>query len=302
MVVSTSGSFRLLIVTCISLAIITLTQHNIPYALIPSSAAAYDIRQNNYYPDAVQRISVEQDEQNQVERGNTDICNRYLETCPTSAPTSTPPPTPTAPTREKVEDASQSFREKYLEQPAKDNIVTANGTTKPGQAGFLTYSNNGDKIRIQYPSDWQIAEHKNPNRIYSPIVTFYSPYESDSDPYAEVVDVTAQNLSGQDRVLTPEQYLAKVVSSYRQQNPSFRVLEANPTAPFGLNTLPGYKLVFTITDRTDDSNTILKVTEMGTLDKEVNKAYFVRSFVEERKDSDYLPVTEKMVSTFELIR
>jgi hypothetical protein len=109
-------------------------------------------------------------------------------------------------------------------------------------------------------------------------------------------------LSGQDRALTPEQYLAKVISSYRQQDPSFRVVEANPNVPFGSNTLPGYKIVFTITDRTGDSNTILKVTEMGTLDKEANKAYFVRSFVEGKKDPDYLPVTERMVSTFELLK
>ena len=202
-----------------------------------------------------------------------------------------------------IDEADQSFRERYLEQNRNDGITTTNASSPPGQARFLNYQNNDEKVRLQYPSDWQISERNRPNERNPPVVTFYSPYESDSDSYAEVVDVRAQNLSDQDKTITPEQYLAKVISSYRQQSPNFKIIEANPKVPFGSKDLPGYKLVFTMTDNSvGNSNTELKVTETGTIDNAANRAFFIRSFVEDKKSSDYLPVTEKMTNSVELLK
>jgi hypothetical protein len=290
------GSFIILAIICIVFFTVTVARDNNLYAFVPISGALQDLSDNNHNYNYFQRVSEEETEE---ETSNIDVCNRYLETCPTSTPTLTPTP----PASDTIDEADQSFRERYLEQNRNDGITTTNASSPPGQARFLNYQNNDEKVRLQYPSDWQISERGRPNERNPAVVTFYSPYESDSDSYAEVVDVRAQNLSDQDKAITTEQYLAKVISSYRQQSPNFKIIEANPKVLFGSNDLPGYKLVFTMTDNSvGNNNTELKVTETGTIDNEVNRTFFIRPFVEDKKSSDYLPVTEKMTKSVELLK
>jgi eukaryotic-like serine/threonine-protein kinase len=104
------------------------------------------------------------------------------------------------------------------------------------------------------------------------------------------------------RQISQAQYINSFITDMQEYYASFNVVELNTSTTMGADNNPAYKLVYTFTSpewEYGESITI-KAIEVGILVND--KVYYITYSAESRNYSDYLPIAQKMVGSFEILR
>jgi hypothetical protein len=172
----------------------------------------------------------------------------------------------------------------------------------PNRIGeFLTYRNSTLGLRIDYPSNWEKETyHTSQQGGVTNYIRFNSQYENPSDKFSENIEIGIENVS--ERQISQAQYVDSVVADMKGYYESFNIVELNRITVMGANNSPAYKIVYAFTPPEWEygESINIKAMEVGTL---VNgKVYYITYSAELKKYSDYLPIAQKMIGSFELIR
>lgn len=168
------------------------------------------------------------------------------------------------------------------------------------QNDFLEYTNMDEGIKMQYPSNWKASETALAD--YTNIVTFYSPLEDISDTFPESVEISIIPFA---KNITLEDYNARVAQGL-SFSPELKIIESTPAK---LGAYPGYRIV--VSSQNDNStefdfnksnSTQFSFDAMRIWTVEDNKAYSIIYSANSTKYNYYLPIVEKMIDSFEIIK
>lgn len=156
---------------------------------------------------------------------------------------------------------------------------------------FLPYNNSEYGIRMNYPSDWSYQEVQAPtDATIIPIVNMFPPISD--DPNA----VTFLQI-GIEELETPfliDEYSRSIINGYRESRLNFDLVSSNTDNT--LSGLPTYEIVFT-----DSANgTDRKLMEVGALDSDNNRVYYLLFNTEESRYDLFVPALESMIDSFQL--
>jgi eukaryotic-like serine/threonine-protein kinase len=174
-------------------------------------------------------------------------------------------------------------------------IITQIASAQTNDGIFLTYQSHTYGFKIQYPSNWEKLEfaqgieeeHRNI------VVNFLSPAgEGTSNTFREYLIIEVENSTSHDESLT--QYVATQIN-LRQALPNFNLVESTLTSVSGGN--PAHKIVYTY------SNPIVGITKaMDILTIKSDKLYFLSYNADTVKYSRYLPIIQKVIDSFQIIK
>jgi eukaryotic-like serine/threonine-protein kinase len=169
------------------------------------------------------------------------------------------------------------------------NITTSN---------FLTYNNPILGMQIQYPSDWSVIENSyNPEAENNTIVGFFAQSKTSSElgnisgvsgsfvPYLDIYVFDSKNMSF-------DKIIDATVNKFRN-NENFVINESKPFAVKG--NLPAHMLVYDAIVGGDEFFRKIQVYVMSD-----DKIYLISFTSQEALFSNYLPLVQKMVSSFEI--
>jgi len=160
---------------------------------------------------------------------------------------------------------------------------------------FKTYVNSTYGIKIQYPSNWEIDTYQGSegeNIVYA--VDFNSPYENDSDRFADSVSIEVEKLSAKNMEL--DKYAESIINYYRE---SFNLIESNTNST--LAGYPAYGLTYTLVYHRFGENDInIKAREIGVIIGD--KAYYISYYAEATKYDNYLPIIQKIIDSFKITK
>jgi serine/threonine-protein kinase len=154
-----------------------------------------------------------------------------------------------------------------------------------------TYENPTYRIKIQYPSDWKTEEGTAPH--FS--VSFIAPStRSNSDTTTTppaLIRFGVDNLPSGDFSL--EDFTNIQITGARQTYPSFTLYQLNSTTLAGN---PAQQLVFsTIDDKQHEAKS------MQVFMIKDNKSYHITYIAKPESYSEFLPIAQKMIDSFEFI-
>jgi hypothetical protein len=152
---------------------------------------------------------------------------------------------------------------------------------------FLTYQNPSYGIRIQYPFNWYTEENPSFSDDGDTVVSFSSSYEEYSY-YSSILAIEVED--AQDEPL--EEILNEAVDSAKSYT-AIQLIESKLNAMLAGHS--SYKLVYTVTK----DGTSYQSLEVGTIIN--HKIYRIAYHTETAKYSDYLPVIQKMIDSFEIV-
>jgi len=149
---------------------------------------------------------------------------------------------------------------------------------------LLPYNNSEYGIRMNYPSDWSYQEVQAlTDATIIPIVNMFPPISD--DPNA----VTFLQI-GIEELETPfsiDEYSRSIINGYRESRLNFDLVSSNTGNT--LSGLPTYEIVFT-----DSANgTDRKLMEVGALDSDNNRVYYLLFNTEESRYDLFVPVLER---------
>ena len=150
----------------------------------------------------------------------------------------------------------------------------------PPTQQYLTYKNDTKAVKMQYPSDWKIIETK-------ANVTFNSPSETPLDSFHEALRVLT--IPYRDSLSS---LVKQIISDAKPNLPGFELVDSRSTL---LNGTSAHSLVYKYRD-----DTIGPVEQMAVLTVKNGKAYVIGYVAELANYSDYLPVIQKMLGSFEM--
>lgn len=178
------------------------------------------------------------------------------------------------------------------------NITEPAETTTNSSASisFLNFSNPIFGIKIQYPDSWSPRVYPYNNEGNSTIVGFYTPSKTASQlgnisgvsgqfvPYLDIFVFDSKNMS-----------LEKIIDGRmkRIQNTTDVVIESKPFTLGGNHE--GHKLVYSTITGGDE---FFKKMQIYTIYN--NKVYLITFTAQETLFSNYLPLVENMIDTFEI--
>ena len=143
-----------------------------------------------------------------------------------------------------------------------------------------TYSNEAEKIKFQYPSNWAIKE----NQMGS-LVAFVSPRESESDSFMENVNLLLENTPPDTSL---EKYNSYGLEMLKKVVTDFNIIESNDTT---LGGLPASNMIYT--GRMGEFN--LKYFQVWTLKD--GKAYVCTYTADQKSFDKYLPVAKNVIDS-----
>ena len=161
---------------------------------------------------------------------------------------------------------------------------------------FLIYTNSKYGIKMQYQYNWIVEGNSYPTGAGGiQITSFYLPDVSNGLPYFRIgVDNLSKEFP-QSRIVSINEYLNRSLEHKNSTGfPGFKLIASNTN-----NTLAGnlaYTVVWTYTHPTYG---IRKSIEIATIIG--SKGYFVDYTAAVAKFSNYLPIAEKMIESFEVI-
>ena len=173
-------------------------------------------------------------------------------------------------------------------------IITQIASAQTNDGIFLTYQSHTYGFKIQYPSNWEKLEftqgieeeHRNI------VVNFLSPAGGASNAFREYLIIEVRNLTSQDTSLG--QYIDTQIK-LRQALPNFSLSESTPTSLTG--GYPAHKIIYTY------SNPIVGITKaMDILTIKSDKLYFLSYNADAVKYSKYLPIIQKVIDSFQIIK
>jgi eukaryotic-like serine/threonine-protein kinase len=159
------------------------------------------------------------------------------------------------------------------------------GTTS--NSDFLIYENSTFGIKIQYPSDWL-------KNTTDQGVTFVLPAErNSSNPENFLAKLDAATIAQVPASASLKELADGVLNGYRKSLPNFQ-LESYGNTTAGGN--PAVKIVYMFTGYKDGN---LKATDIATIKN--SRLYIIQYYVQS-KYQNYMPMLQKMVESFTIIK
>lgn len=178
-------------------------------------------------------------------------------------------------------------------------LYTSNSTIAIPPGTFLTYSNQRYKIRINYQYDWIIDGNSYPTGAGGVVITsFYLPDANVTGlPFFRIgVDNLTKEFSGLPSV-SINQYLDRSLQHKNSTGfPGFKLIKSDTNT----NILAGNHAYTIIWTYVHHNYRIRKSIEIATIIG--NKGYFVDYTVADPKFNNYLPIVQKMINSFGLIK
>lgn len=151
----------------------------------------------------------------------------------------------------------------------------------PNRVNLLTYQNQSEGIKIEYPQDWNLRE--TPDIITKEVVEILSPHHQAS-------------------LLITVEPLQKIMSLDEYSNEEIQTIKKFAAAPDKMNTQEytlAKRRAFMVTYEANEGGKIIKRMEVWTLKKQ--KAYVVTYKAETGVYSTFLPTVETMINSLEII-
>ena len=167
-----------------------------------------------------------------------------------------------------------------------DNDTTTTESSVQSLGGSLVYESPVYGIRTQYPDGWEIIIQNTSNSSLS--LRFNSPLENDTDVFRENVRLVINTVSNNTAL---SNFTSATLTSYLESYPDLELNELSSTN-LANNAIPAYKLVASLTQEGIDFMQIFAIEE--------DKVYSILYSSEKSRYSTYLPIIEKMISSFEL--
>ena len=155
---------------------------------------------------------------------------------------------------------------------------------------FKRYENPTYGIKLQHPSDWKTEEGTSPH--FS--VSFIAPQtgsNSDTTTPPALIRFGVDNLPSKDFSL--EDFTNVQITGARQTYPSFTLYQSHSTTLAGN---PAQQLVFSTID---DKQREAKSMQVFTIKD--NKSYHITYIAKPERYSEFLPIAQKMINSFEFI-
>jgi eukaryotic-like serine/threonine-protein kinase len=175
-------------------------------------------------------------------------------------------------------------------------LVSNTNTT--ATSNFLTYNNPILGIQIQYPSNWSVTENTyNPEAENNTIVGFFAQSKTSSElgnisgvsgsfvPYLDIYVFDSKNMSF-------DKIIDATVNKFHN-NENFVINESKPFAVKG--NYPAHMLVYDAIVGGDELFRKMQVYVMSG-----DKIYLISFTSQQALFSNYLPIVQKMVSSFEI--
>ena len=190
-----------------------------------------------------------------------------------------------------VENAVQSIK---TVQPANETTKTSDSNTTA--VNIRTYENRIFGLKVQYPESWSARPYLYNKLGNNTVVGFYSPSKTASQlgnisgvsgqfvPYLDIFVFDSKNLS-----------LDKIIDARikRMENNSDIVIDSKPITIKDNN--PAHLLIYTTITGGDEFFKKMQVYSVFE-----NKVYLITFTAQEALFSDYLPVVQKMIDSFEI--
>ncbi|HZI71484.1 MAG TPA: PsbP-related protein [Nitrososphaeraceae archaeon] len=174
------------------------------------------------------------------------------------------------------------FSSQYQNATAQTSVATT--------SNFLTYINHIYGIKIRYPADWRLGEHHYTN-IFA--VDFISTSKNNSDTAPATITLSVETLK-QNKTLNGFTIgnLAKA-----RQLPGFQLIQSNATT---LASTPAHKIIYFFSSA--DPTIQLPFISMNIWTIKQSKVYSISYTEAKPQYVKYLPITQKMIDSFELIK
>ncbi|HZD35902.1 MAG TPA: PsbP-related protein [Nitrososphaeraceae archaeon] len=163
--------------------------------------------------------------------------------------------------------------------------------TSDAAESFLPYNNSEYGIKINYPSDWSYQEVQAPSdATIIPILNMFPPISDDPD----AVSFLEIGLEELETPFSIDEYSRSIINGYRESRLNFDLVSSSTDDT--LSGLPAYEIVFT-----DSANgTDRKIMEVGALDSDNNRVYYLLFNTEESRYEQFVPALESMIDSFQL--
>jgi hypothetical protein len=184
------------------------------------------------------------------------------------------------------------------EENNSNNIETPFGASDGSETSdaaavdsYLTYNNSEYGIIMNYPSDWSYQEAQAPtNAAIFPIVSMFPPISDDPNAVT-FLEIGIEDLGNPFSI---DEYSRSTINAYRESRQNFDLVSSNTEDT--LSGLPAYGLVFT-----DSANgTDRKLMEVGALDSDNNRVYYLLFNTEESRYDLFVPALESIIDSFQL--
>lgn len=156
---------------------------------------------------------------------------------------------------------------------------------------FLSYNNSEYGLRMNYPSDWSYQEVQAlTDAAIIPIVNMFPPISDDPNAVS-FLEIGIEDL---ETPFSIDEYSRSVINGYRETRLNFDLVSSSTDNT--LSGLPAYQIVFT-----DSANgTDRKLMEVGALDSDNNRVYYLLFNTEESRYDLFVPALESMIDSFQL--
>ncbi|WP_232224203.1 serine/threonine-protein kinase [Mastigocladopsis repens] len=155
---------------------------------------------------------------------------------------------------------------------------------------FLSYENSQYDIKIKYAEGWIKQEQGD---FFGEVAEFFPTDKNLSHSCPLEMAIRINDLPK--KLLSLEEYKNLAVKKIKNNNPSTHITdESSPTTT--LSNFRAYKLIYT----RQDGKCHLRVMETGTVRH--NKAYYITYTAESSQYSNFLPIAEKMINSFQILK
>jgi serine/threonine-protein kinase len=178
------------------------------------------------------------------------------------------------------------------------------------KSSFLVYENPTYRTRIQYPTDWKKVQPQScKGESDKDIVEFKLPSQTRLPRDLAAVCILIHNLpthnivdqftiffdkSSSQKILLNGFILSHFTSILTKKLPNFDFIKSESDATNTVAGNPARKIVYEYREGQDD----IKVMELLTV--EGDKGYIIRYTTEAARYSDYLPIIQKMIDSFQV--
>jgi eukaryotic-like serine/threonine-protein kinase len=174
--------------------------------------------------------------------------------------------------------------------PARTNSSASTLNTTPtnaAESNFLRYENSTLGIKMQYPSSWtkQTAGHG---------ATFVLLSNGEKNPEEFVVKLNATSITGFPSNVPLKALADRVIDGYKHFLRNFKIESYANTTVVGNNAI---KILYTYTD---SKNNGFKATDIAIIKND--RLYVIQYYVEGSKYQTYLPILQKMIDSFQMIK
>jgi eukaryotic-like serine/threonine-protein kinase len=211
-------------------------------------------------------------------------------------------------------------KEVMAESMKNSNTLADSDNTKSttDNSSFLTYKNFVFGILIQYPSTWEKVEPEDVNvRRFGDdssdkqIVEFKSPLDRTSDKYQVGLSISVHNLRHSDlanlfRILDKNQntplksFTLTHLTTLSTKLPGFEFIKPESTdITLANSNNPAHEIVYTYRAEPQSSTVIKGMDAMTIRD---DKGYIIRYSAAPANYSRYLPIVQKMMDSFNIIK